>query len=263
MDLFHQSRDDVGGGGVEVVARPVEVDGEHVDGVEAVLGPVGLGLDEQRFLGDAVGRVRLFRVAVPQILFAERNGRVLGVGADGAGGDELGHAGEPGLLEELGAHHQVVEKELARLLAVEADAADLRRQVDHEVRSPHDLAAGVPVAEIVLAAARDADLGRTLSLERGDQRPAEEAGAARHQDALAPQRRLPPRSGRHAARHATRRAVHHASPAPLSLPAASSSRSASTIIRTRPPKSTSGCQPSFSRALLASPIRRSTSAGRK
>ena len=42
----------------------------------------------------------------------------------------------------------------------------------------------------------------------------------------------------------------------------SRSRSASTIIRTRPSKSTVGSQPSFSRAFAGSPTSRSTSAGR-
>jgi len=40
--LLDQGRDDVGGGGIEVVARPIEVHREEEDRVESVLLPIGL-----------------------------------------------------------------------------------------------------------------------------------------------------------------------------------------------------------------------------
>ena len=85
--LADQRGDDVGGFGVEVVARAVEVDGEEVDGVDAVLVAVGLALDQEHFLGDAVGGVGLLGVAVPEVVFPEGDGGELGVGADGAEDD--------------------------------------------------------------------------------------------------------------------------------------------------------------------------------
>ena len=56
--------------------------------------------------------------------------------------------------------------------------------------------------------------------------------------------------------------IAHRAGADLSASPPSRSRSASTIIRTRPSKSTVGSHPSRSRALAASPTSRSTSAGR-
>ena len=65
----------------------------QVDDVEAVLLAVGLALDEQHLLGEAVRRVRLLRVAVPEVVLAERHRRELRVRADGADLDELLDAG--------------------------------------------------------------------------------------------------------------------------------------------------------------------------
>ena len=72
---------------IEVVARPVQVDRQQGDGIEAVLLAVGLGLDEQHFLGQSVRGVGLLRIAVPEFLFLERHRRELGIGADGAEAD--------------------------------------------------------------------------------------------------------------------------------------------------------------------------------
>ncbi len=119
---------------VEVVARAVEVHREEHHGVEAVLLPVGLALHEQHLLGEAVGRVGLLRVAVPEVLLAERHRAVLGVGADGAERDQLLEAHLPAHLEELHAHHQVVVEELPRVVAVGADAAHPGRQVQDQRR---------------------------------------------------------------------------------------------------------------------------------
>lgn len=63
-------------------ARAVQVHRQEVDPVEAVLLPVGLGLDEQHLLRQAVGRVGLLGVAAPQVVLAERDGGELRVDAD-------------------------------------------------------------------------------------------------------------------------------------------------------------------------------------
>ena len=88
--------DDVRAGGVEVVPRAVEVDGDEVDAVEAVLLAVGLALDEEHFLGEAVGGVGFLGVAVPEVVFAEGDGGEFGIAADGADGDEFLDAGAGG-----------------------------------------------------------------------------------------------------------------------------------------------------------------------
>src|SRR5690242_19328879 len=92
---------------VEVVARPVEVDGQEVQGVRAVLPAVGLRPDEQRLLRDSVRRVRLLWIAVPQLVLAEGDGRELRIGADGAEDYRLSDAPHTGLLEDVRAHHEV------------------------------------------------------------------------------------------------------------------------------------------------------------
>ncbi len=124
---------------VEVVSRAVEVDGEEVDAREAVLLPVALEHDEERLLGDAVGGVGLLGVAVPEVVFAEGDRRELGVRADGAELDELAQVLRGGVraarLDELDAHEGVVVEEAAGVEAVGADAPDLRREVDDDVRA--------------------------------------------------------------------------------------------------------------------------------
>ena len=114
-----------------------------MDGVEAVLLAVGLALHEQHLLGEAVGRVRLLGVAVPEVVLAERHRRELRVRADGADLDELLDAGEPGLLHELDAHDRVLVEEPARVLAVGADAADDGGEVDDHVAAAPSASARV------------------------------------------------------------------------------------------------------------------------
>src|SRR5207247_11231945 len=82
--LLDERGDDVGRGRIEVVAGSVEVDGQEEDGVEPVLLAVGLALYEERLLGDAVRRIGLLGIAVPQVLFLEGHGGELRVGADGS-----------------------------------------------------------------------------------------------------------------------------------------------------------------------------------
>ncbi len=123
---------------IEVVAGTIEIHRQQEDGIEAVLLAIRLRLHQQHLLGQAIGRVGLFGVAVPQVLFPERHRRELGIGADRPKGDELLDAAEPGLLDQLHAHHQVLVEELARFGAVGPDPAHHGRQMNHDVR-PHVL----------------------------------------------------------------------------------------------------------------------------
>ena len=123
----------MGGTGIEIVARTVEVDGQEEDGIESVLLPVGLGLDEHHLLGEAVGGVRLFGIAVPEIVLLEGDRGELRVGADRPEGDELVDLPQISLVEELDPHHDVLVEEGAGILLVEADAAHLGGEVDDDV----------------------------------------------------------------------------------------------------------------------------------
>ena len=167
---------------VEVVTRSVEVRRQQEDRVEAVLLAIGLRADEDRLLGDAVGRVRLFGIAVPQVGLAERHGGELRIGADGAGDDELADAVFPRELEHVRSHHQVRVPEAARVEPVRADAAHLARKVEHPLglcvaEEPLCL---VPVRQVDLGATRDDDVV-TVGLEARDEMRAEKAPAARHE----------------------------------------------------------------------------------
>ncbi len=120
---------------VEVVPRPVQVRRQEEDCVQPVLLSVGLRADEDRLLRNAVRRVRLLRIAVPEI-----GPRENGMGAN------FGYAQtvptmtsferlvEACLLEHMRAHHEVRVPVAARVGAVRADAADLGREVEDELR---------------------------------------------------------------------------------------------------------------------------------
>jgi len=184
--LLDQRGDDVRGRGVEVIARAIQVGRQQVDTVEAILVAVGLLLHQQRLLGKAVGRVGFLGVAVPKVVFAERHGRVLGVGADGADGDELVDAGDARGLDELHAHQQVVVEEFAGALAVGADAADDGGEVDDHIRprrfqQPAD---GRGVAQVAGGAARYHDVAAPPCAQPFHNVRAEETGPTRHDDRL-------------------------------------------------------------------------------
>ena len=87
--LLDQRRDDVRRARVEVVVRAVEIDRQQMDGIQAVLLPVGLALNEEHLLGEPIGSVGLFGVAVPEVVLPERHRRELRVGADRSDGDEF------------------------------------------------------------------------------------------------------------------------------------------------------------------------------
>src|SRR5207344_713071 len=112
----------------------VQVHWQKENRVVPVLIPIRLRLHEQHLLGEPVRRVGLLGIAVPQIVFLERHGRELRIGADGPNRNEFRHAGFPRFMEQVRAHHQVVVKELTGPLAVGADSADDGSQVNDEGR---------------------------------------------------------------------------------------------------------------------------------
>ena len=84
------------------------------------------------------------------------------------------------------AHHQVVVEEAAGILAVRADAADDRGEVDDDVRAMVvEETADIGFArQVVVLLARDDELRTPSCLKRGHDVRAEKAGAAGDGDAL-------------------------------------------------------------------------------
>src|SRR5437762_3353518 len=72
-ELPDQGGYDVGSFQVEVITGTVEVRYQEIDGIESVLSPIGLTLNEQHLLCEAVRRVGLFRISGPEILLTKRN----------------------------------------------------------------------------------------------------------------------------------------------------------------------------------------------
>src|SRR2546428_1619188 len=94
--------------GIKIVAGTIQVYGKQVDRIKAVLLPVSLGLDEQHFLCESVGGIRLFGISVPEILFSERHRRELRICTNGSKGDEFQNFMSSPVLHHLSTHDQVV-----------------------------------------------------------------------------------------------------------------------------------------------------------
>jgi hypothetical protein len=160
---------------VEVVARAVQVRRDHEGRVEPVLLAVRLRLDQEHLLREAVGGVRLLRVAAPQVLLSERDGRELRVRAHGADDHELADARTPRLVDEVDAHHGVREEEASRVHPVRADAADDGRRMDHAggLRVLQGRAHALRIGQVVVRGPGHDRLGAAL-LELVDDPAAEE-----------------------------------------------------------------------------------------
>ena len=184
FDRFaYQRGNDVGRGRIEVVVRPVQVHRQQVDRVHAALRAIRLPLHQQHLLGDAVWRVGFFRIAVPEIPLHKRNRRELRIRADRSHADELLHARQSRVLHRQRAHHDVLIEESSRRLAIGADAADDRREMDDDIglrflKQPVDVGL---VRQIVLRLPDDEDVAAPAPSERVDDVAAEEAAAARHE----------------------------------------------------------------------------------
>ena len=153
---------------------------------------------------------------------------------------------QPRLLHELRAHHQVVVEEPAGVLAVGADAADHRREMDDDVgprvvQQAHDV--------------RLVGAGRTRGCAA--RRAAGSRAARAHRPRSAPRKPAPPVT-------TTRLPAQNSA---IGATAPFSAAAAVEVGVDHHPHElgelTLGSQPSFSRALLASPSSRSTSAGRE
>ena len=154
--LLDQGRDHVRHRRVELVARPIEVRRHQVDAVLAELGAVRLQLHQLGQLGDAVRGVRLLGVALPERVLRERHRRELRVRADRPDDDGLRRVSKARFLDHVRAHQKVVEVELGGTGLVGTDAADMGREMDHQLgfgvgeHRRH----GAAVAQVVVAAAR-------------------------------------------------------------------------------------------------------------
>jgi len=144
--------------GIEVVAGPVEVHREEVDGIEPVLLPVCLALDEEHLLGKAIWGVCLLGVTVPEVFLPEWDGGELRVGTDRPHNNALFDILLPGSLDDLDPHHRVVIEEGRRVLPVESNAADAGREVDDDIDTLHRVNAMLPLPEIGVPATGDPDL---------------------------------------------------------------------------------------------------------
>ena len=177
--------------GVEVVARAIQVHRHQIDGVEAVLVAVSLGLDQKHLLGQTIGGVGLFGIAVPELFLAERHRGELGVGADRADGEELGNASLTGLLDELDAHDGVVVEETSGVGPVGPDATDDGRKVDDQIRltgreGTIDVGQG---AQVVIFDQRNEDLSGSSLAESTNHGGAQEPRPTRdHDPAATPER---------------------------------------------------------------------------
>ena len=129
------------------------------------------------------GRVGLLRVALPEGVLVEGHRRELGVRADRADHDRLRGVAQPGLVEHVGAHQEVVEVEVGGAGHVGADAADPGRQVDHQVGLDvgEHRGDGRAVAQVVVGARGRHHRAGLPGREPVEHGLAEEAVAPRHQ----------------------------------------------------------------------------------
>src|SRR5207248_4379598 len=118
--------------------------------------------------------------AGPEILFVERDGRVLRVGADRSDGDELFEPLLARTLHELNAHDGVVVKEAAGIFLVRADSADDGGEVDDDVglRLRQKARDGALLTQVVVLRPGDDDIRASARAEPLDDERAEEARAA-------------------------------------------------------------------------------------
>jgi hypothetical protein len=184
LDEFpDEGRDDVAGLRIKIVARAIEVDGQQGDGIEAVLLAVCLCLDKQHFLGQSVGSIGFLRIAVPEILFFERHGRVFRVRADGAHGHELSDTPQPGLFHEVDPHSGVLVEVPARIPPVRADPADDCGEVNDDLGLLlfEQLSDHVLIAQIAVFATRNNDSSGLVFLEGPPYISAQEPRAPGHQ----------------------------------------------------------------------------------
>ncbi len=171
---------------VEVITWSVEIGREEVYGIEAKLGSVGLGLDEEHLLRESVGGISLFRITVPKVRLGERYGRELRIGTDGSERDELGNVKLTRVLHELESHDGVVVEEPPRICAVRTDAAHHGGKVDQEIRTGalEKTKNRIPIPEITVLRSRHRDAPSTSGADLLNNDPSKKSGAPRDDDGL-------------------------------------------------------------------------------
>src|SRR6266542_2822048 len=184
--LPNHRRNDVTRFEIKIVPRAVQVDRKQVDSVESVLLAISLQLHEEHFLGEPVRSVRLLRVSIPDVVFAKWDGRVPWIGANRAEADELLDAGLSRFLDELDAHDRILVEELPGMRTVRTNASHDCSRVDDEIwpmvfQQAHD---SFPVSQIVRRAVGHEDLCRFSRAQPLHEEAAQEALAARDDDAL-------------------------------------------------------------------------------
>jgi len=131
--FLDQSRNDKRRARVGIIPAAIEVHRQEEDGIKPVLLPIGLGLDQHHLLSWAIGCIRFFQIAFPEVSFFKGHRREFGVGADGAKGHEFFYAEESGLLHELRSHNQVLVEETSQIFAAPSNFPHNRRQMDDDI----------------------------------------------------------------------------------------------------------------------------------
>ena len=245
MEAADQGGDDVAVFGMIIVAAAVQIGRHHIDEVGAVLAAIGLHHLDPGDLGNRIGLVGRLQRPRQHGILAQRLRRQLGVDAGRAEEHQLLGAVDMRRVDHIGRNRQIVVEEFGAQRVVGDDAADLGRRQKHHLRAR-------------LAANQSVDRGLIAQIDLAAGRPS----AVRRfpAPAGAPARSRPCRDARQ-----RRPSCLSAQTGglPLATSRRASARSLATISLTSWANDVFGFQPSFSRALLASPTRRSTSVGRK
>ena len=265
----------MGAGGGEVVLGPVEVGGHRGDPGQPVLAADGLDLQDAGDLGDRVGVVGGFQVPGEEVILLQRLRGQLRVDAGGPQEQDPLHPVLQGGVEDVDLDPQVLGQEVHGVGVVGQDPADLRRGQHHvpglglREEREHRLA----VLEVKLGRGPADEVGEALGLEPAPDRGADQAAVTGHVERGRAieraggerRRRVGGLLGGVCCHDAVLRHLAQEARSTVSIQASFSSRamSASTMRRASSGALTVASQPSLSLALAGSPIRASTSVGRR
>jgi hypothetical protein len=166
---------------VVIVPGTVEVDGEKIDAVEAILLAVGLKLNKEHLLGQPIGSIGLLGVTVPQILLFEGDWGELGVRADGTYLNKFFDSMKPCFFDQLNAHDGVVIEEGTRVQPVGSNTAYNGCKVDDDLGMQvvkHALYVDT-ITEIVVMINKWNDVCRAMFLQFLDKVTAKETPSTR------------------------------------------------------------------------------------